>query len=78
MGGGATLWDHARALSGDPIRNRRIAHGVFSPVYVCAQMHDSHVTLIVPARLHKQYPKGTPMTILDIKGFVQEVKKRLA
>jgi hypothetical protein len=41
------------------------------------QMYDSHVTLIVPARLHKQYPKS-PMTILDVKGFVQEVKQRLA
>lgn len=41
------------------------------------QMHDSHVTLIVPARLHKQYPKS-PMTILDVKGFVQEVKQRLS
>jgi len=42
------------------------------------QMHDSHVTLIVPTRLHKQYPKGSPMTILDVKGFVKEVKQRLA
>jgi hypothetical protein len=40
-------------------------------------MHDSHVRLIVPASLHKQYPKGSPMTILDVKGFVQEVKQRL-
>ena len=42
------------------------------------QMHDSHVRLIVPTSLHKQYPKGSPMTILDVKGFVQEVKQRLA
>ena len=42
------------------------------------QMHDSHVRLIVPSSLHKQYPKGSPMTILDVKGFVQEVKQRLA
>ena len=42
------------------------------------QMYDSHVTLIVPARLHKQYPKGSPMTILDVKGFLQDVRQRLA
>jgi hypothetical protein len=41
-------------------------------------MYDSHVTLIVPARLHKQYPKGSPMTILDVKGFLQDVRQRLA
>jgi hypothetical protein len=41
-------------------------------------MHDSHVRLIVPTSLHKQCPKGSPMTILDVKGFVQEVKQRLA
>jgi hypothetical protein len=42
------------------------------------QMHDSRVRLIVPTSLHKQCPKGSPMTILDVKGFVQEVKQRLA
>jgi len=41
------------------------------------QMHESHVTLIVPARLHKQYPKDSPMAILDVQGFVKEVKQRL-
>jgi hypothetical protein len=42
------------------------------------QMHASHVTLIVPTRLHKQYPKGSPMTLLDVGGFVREVRRRLA
>jgi hypothetical protein len=42
------------------------------------QMYDSHVTLIVPARLHKQYPKGSPMTVLDVQGFLQDVRQRLA
>jgi len=41
------------------------------------QMHESHVTLIVPAQLHKQYPKGSPMALLDVQSFVKEVKHRL-
>jgi hypothetical protein len=43
-----------------------------------AQMHTSHVTLIVPKKLHRQYPKGTPITLLDVESFVEGVKARLS
>jgi hypothetical protein len=41
-------------------------------------MHSSHVTLIVPKKLHRQYPKGTPITLLDVESFVEGVKARLS
>jgi hypothetical protein len=43
-----------------------------------AEMHAAHVTLIVPQSLQKQYPKDTPITILNVNKFVETVKQRLA
>ncbi|HXM21184.1 MAG TPA: type II restriction endonuclease [Terriglobales bacterium] len=43
-----------------------------------SQMHSSRVKLVVPAKLHKQYPKGTPITLLSIEEFLKTVKARLA
>jgi hypothetical protein len=42
------------------------------------QMHSSRVKLVVPAKLHKQYPKGTPITLLNVEEFVRMVKAKLA
>jgi hypothetical protein len=43
-----------------------------------SQMHSSHIKLIVPAKLHKQYPPGTPITLLTVDKFVSMVKAKLA
>ncbi len=40
-------------------------------------MHEARVTLVVPQRLHKDYPPGHPATILNLSTFVDTVKKRL-
>jgi EcoRII C terminal/Restriction endonuclease EcoRII, N-terminal len=42
------------------------------------EMHKAKVKLIVPEKLHKQYPSGTPITMLNVEAFVDSVKKRLA
>jgi len=41
-------------------------------------MHSSKVKLIVPAKLHKQYPKGTPISLLSVEEFIRNTKARLA
>ena len=41
------------------------------------QMHSSRVKLVVPARLQKQYPKGTSITLLSVEEFVKTVRARL-
>src|SRR5258708_3883929 len=38
------------------------------------QMHTAQVTLVVPKKLHSQYPKGTPITLLDVEGFIRSVR----
>ena len=42
------------------------------------EMHAAKVKLVVPEKLHKQYPTDTPITLLNLEGFVQSVKQRLA
>jgi type II restriction enzyme len=53
-----------------------IQHGISSNQL--AEMHTAKVKLVVPARLHKQYPGDTPITLMNVEGFVRSVKKRLA
>jgi type II restriction enzyme len=41
-------------------------------------MYRANVKLIVPEKLHKQYPAGTPITMFSVTDFVNHVKGRLA
>lgn len=41
-------------------------------------MHKAKVTLVVPKKLHKDYPKGHAITILNIEEFIVAVRTRLA
>jgi hypothetical protein len=38
------------------------------------EMHNAHVSLIVPKALHKQYPKGSALTLLSVEQFVSHVR----
>ncbi len=38
------------------------------------EMHKASVALIVPKALHKQYPKGSAMTMLSVEQFVSKVR----
>jgi hypothetical protein len=42
------------------------------------EMHAAKVALVVPEKLHKQYPGDTPITLLNLEEFVQLAKERLA
>jgi restriction endonuclease EcoRII-like protein len=42
------------------------------------EMHQSRVTLVVPQRLHNTYPADRHITLLDLAGFIQSVRARLA
>jgi type II restriction enzyme len=42
------------------------------------QMQQSHVTLIVPKRLHTRYPLDRKIKLLDVEGFIKVVRHRLA
>ena len=41
------------------------------------EMHDAQVSLIVPSALHKQYPKNSPIELLNIEQFVSQVERAL-
>ena len=40
-------------------------------------MHEENVTLVVPKRLHKDYPKERDITLLTVEEFVSKVHTRL-
>lgn len=42
-----------------------------------AEMHEAGVTLVVPQRLHKDYPPEHPATILNLSSFISSVKQQL-
>jgi hypothetical protein len=42
------------------------------------EMHVAGVSLVVPAPLHKTFPKGSAMSLLNVEAFIQDVKSRLA
>lgn len=42
------------------------------------EMYTAKVKLVVPEKLHKQYPTDTPITLMNLEGFVQSVRERLA
>ncbi len=41
------------------------------------EMYEAGVTLVVPRRLHQDYPPGHPATILNLSGFISNVRRRL-
>lgn len=41
------------------------------------EMHRANVTLVVPQRLHKDYPKERDITLLNIEEFVATVRRQL-
>ncbi len=41
------------------------------------EMHQSGVTLVVPAELHKDFPKKSDISLLSIEGFVKSVRQTL-
>ena len=41
------------------------------------EMHEAHVSLIVPSALHKKYPKGSGIEMLSIDGFASRVRSAL-
>lgn len=43
-----------------------------------SEMVDAKVTLVVPSSLHRDYPKDSPMPLLGIDSFVDEVRRALA
>jgi hypothetical protein len=42
-----------------------------------AEMREARVTLVVPERLHDQYPPERPMELLSLARFVDTVRGRL-
>jgi hypothetical protein len=40
-------------------------------------MRESRVTLVVPEKLHDQYPPEKPMELLTLAAFVETVRGRL-
>ncbi len=42
------------------------------------EMHAAKVKLVVPEKFHKQYPSGTPITLMNVEAFVRSVRERLA
>jgi len=43
-----------------------------------AEMNAAGVTLIVPARLQKEYPPDQPITMLTIEEFVKDVRRKIS
>ena len=41
------------------------------------EMRESRVTLVVPKKLHDQYPPEKPMELLTLASFVETVRGRL-
>jgi hypothetical protein len=50
--------------------------GISSPQL--QEMRDANVTLVVPERLHNQYPPERPMELLTLAGFVETIQRRLS
>jgi hypothetical protein len=42
------------------------------------EMEESNVRLIVPAELHRLYPRNHPIMLFDVDGFIESVRTRLA
>lgn len=42
------------------------------------EMHTAGITLIVPKKLHKEYPKDREITLLSLDEFILEVRARLS
>jgi len=42
-----------------------------------AQMQEANVVLVVPAPLHKAYPKSSGATILTLDAFLETVRKQV-
>jgi len=42
------------------------------------EMHTAGVSLVVPQSLHKSFPKGSAISLLNVEAFIQDVKNRLA
>jgi hypothetical protein len=42
------------------------------------EMHGSNVRLVVPVGLHRLYPRYHPIMLLDVGGFIDAVRARLA
>ncbi len=43
-----------------------------------AEMNEAGVTLIVPAKLQKEYPPDRPITMLTIEEFIKDVRRRIS
>jgi EcoRII C terminal/Restriction endonuclease EcoRII, N-terminal len=41
------------------------------------EMHDSRVTLVVPERLHRDYPSEHDIELLNVSDFIQQIRARL-
>lgn len=41
------------------------------------EMHEANVTLVVPDSLHKDYPRNTPIELLNIEQFITSVRTSL-
>lgn len=43
-----------------------------------AEMHDAQVTLVVPERLHRDYPRNRQIELLSVETFVEQVRQLLS
>jgi hypothetical protein len=53
-----------------------LQRGISSPQL--AAMQRAHVQLVVPRSFHRDYPSDSPLALLDVDGFIELIKSRVA